>query len=214
MRRGFDYEPVAQESLGRLAEARGVSAWDLAYDALLEDGRSMLYLPITNYSAGSLDAALEMMRHPHTVIALGDGGAHYGLICDAAYPSFVLSHWARDRHGERVAVEEMIKALTSETAAAVGFLDRGLLRPGYLSDLNVIDLDRIRLCRPEVRYDLPAGGRRMVQAADGYIATTKSGVVTYRNGEHTGALPGRLIRGVPAQPVPAYALTDAIQELS
>jgi len=193
---GFDYEPSPSNSLGSVAAAKGISPWALAYDLLVqEDGRTMLYLPVTNYHAGNLDTTLEMMRHPHTIVALGDGGAHYGMICDAAYPSFMLSHWARDRQGARMAVEEIVKALTWDAATAVGLVDRGLLRPGLIADLNIIDLQRVNLKRPEVRYDLPTGARRIAQTADGYLATIKSGVVTYRGGEHTGALPGRLVRG-------------------
>jgi len=191
----FDYEPPPSRSLGAIAAAKGISSSELAYDILLEQGgRTMLYLPVTNYCNGTLDSTLEMMRHPHTVVSLGDGGAHYGLICDAAYPSFMLSHWARDRKGARMAVEEIIKALTSDTAASVGLGDRGLIRPGLIADLNIVDLERIRLNMPEVRYDLPTGARRMAQTADGYLATIKTGIVTYRDGKHSGALPGRLVR--------------------
>ena len=197
----FDYERPLSENIGQIARQKGVSAWELAYDALLEDGGNrLLYLPITNYTEGTLDNALTMMRHPDTIIGLGDGGAHYGLICDATYPTFALTHWVRDRDGERVPVAEMVRALTSTPAASVGLLDRGLLRAGYKADVNVLDLDALRLGRPEVRFDLPSGGRRMMQSAQGYIATIVSGEITYRNGSHTGRLPGRLVRGARAAP--------------
>lgn len=197
----FDYERPLSENIGQIACRKGVSAWELAYDALLEDGGNrLLYLPITNYTEGTLDNALTMMRHPDTIIGLGDGGAHYGLICDATYPTFALTHWVRDRDGERVPVAEMVRALTSTPAASVGLLDRGLLRAGYKADVNVLDLDALRLGRPEVRFDLPSGGRRMMQSAQGYIATIVSGEITYRNGSHTGRLPGRLVRGARTAP--------------
>jgi N-acyl-D-aspartate/D-glutamate deacylase len=197
----FDYERPLNDNIGHRAERLGMSAWELVYDTLLEnEGRRLLYLPITNYTEGSLDAALAMMRHAQTVVALGDGGAHYGLICDASYPTFMLTHWTRDREGERLSAGEAIKMLTADPAAAVGLLDRGFIRPGYKADLNVIDLSALRLGKPEVRYDLPSQGRRILQRAEGYRATILSGQVTYRNGTHTGQLPGRLVRGAQTAP--------------
>ena len=142
-----------------------------------------------------------MMRHPHTILGLGDGGAHVGMICDGSFPTSMLTHWTRDRtRGEKLPLEWVIKAQCRDTAEAVGLNDRGLLKPGYKADVNVIDYDRLTLHRPSVAYDLPAGGRRLVQYADGYEATIVSGEVIYRNGEPTSALPGKLIRGEKAAP--------------
>ena len=192
-----DYEPSPDDRISAVAEARGLPAAELAYDLLLEeDGNRVLYLPITNFADGTLSACLEMMKSDATLIGLGDGGAHYGLICDASYPTFALTHWVRDRKGERLDLSWMINALTRKPALAVGLADRGLIAPGYKADLNVIDFDRLALRRPQVLHDLPAGGRRMVQRASGYHATIVSGVVTYRDGVATGALPGKLVRGV------------------
>jgi N-acyl-D-aspartate/D-glutamate deacylase len=197
----FDYERPLSENLASRAQLSGASVWEVAYDALLEnEGHRLLYLPITNYTEGSLDTALAMMRHSETVVALGDGGAHYGLICDASYPTFVLTHWTRDRDGERLTPAEAIKMLTADPAEAVGLLDRGQLRPGYKGDVNVIDLDAMRLGKPQISYDLPSQGRRILQRADGYRATILSGEVTYRGGKHTGRLPGRLVRGARTEP--------------
>lgn len=199
---GFDYEPPVENSIGSRAAALGVTSSELAYDLLLEnEGKAILYLPVVNYTYGNLGPSLEMMRHPNTVIALGDGGAHYGVTCDASYTTFALTHWVRDRKGERFELPEMVHALTQVPAESVGLFDRGLLRAGYKADLNVIDFDSLRLKPFEVKYDLPAGGRRITQHAEGYHATIVSGKITYREGKPTGALPGRLIRG--AQPQPA-----------
>lgn len=142
----------------------------------------------------SLDSVLEMMKSGQTLVSLGDGGAHYGLICDASIPTFMLSYWARDRKGERLPLPWVVKALTQDTAAIVGLRDRGVLAPGYKADLNLIDFDRLKLHSPTVEHNLPGGGRRLMQKADGYVATIVGGEVTYRNGEATGALPGRLVR--------------------
>jgi N-acyl-D-aspartate/D-glutamate deacylase len=132
---------------------------------------------------------------------LGDGGAHVGMICDGSFPTSMLTHWTRDRtRGEKLPLEWVIKAQSHDTAAAVGLRDRGLLKPGYKADVNVIDYDRLTLHRPKVAYDLPAGGRRLVQYADGYDATIVSGHITYRNGKPTGSLPGKLIRGAQSTP--------------
>jgi len=197
-----DYEPGPERSVAALARESGRSPAEVAYDLLLErDGRGVLYFPFLNYAEGSLDASLEMMRHPDTVLGLGDGGAHVGMISDGSFPTTMLTHWTRDRRrGEKLPLEWVVKAHTSDTARAVGFLDRGVLAPGYKADLNVIDYDRLTLHAPDVAYDLPAGGRRLVQRADGYVATVVSGEITYRDGEPTGALPGRLVRG--PQPAP------------
>lgn len=196
-----NYEPSPESRISALAEARGVTPAEVAYDLLLaDDGRGILYFPVTNFYEGNLDVALQIMRHEDTIVGLGDGGAHYGLICDASYPTFSLTHWVRDREGERLPLAWMVHALTRKPALAVGLCDRGLIAPGYKADLNIIDLDGLRLHRPEVRYDLPGGGRRMIQRADGYVATMVSGQITYRNGVATGALPGRLVRFARSDP--------------
>ena len=192
-----NYEPTADESLGARAAQRNVSPEELAYDWMLQDdGRALILFPFLNYADDNLEPALAMMRHPHTVLGLGDGGAHVGMISDGSFPTSMLTHWTRDRtRGAKLPLEWVIKAQSRDTAAAVGLHDRGLLKPGYKADLNVIDHARLTLHRPKVAYDLPAGGRRLVQYADGYEATVVSGAVTYRNGNATGALPGKLIRG-------------------
>jgi N-acyl-D-aspartate/D-glutamate deacylase len=196
------YEPGPETSVAAEARRRGVEPMALAYDLLLEnDGRALLYLPFLNYSEGSLEPALAMMKHRDTILGLGDGGAHLGTISDASFPTTMLAYWTRDRtRGERLPLPWVVRAHAHETAAAVGLCDRGILRPGYKADVNVIDYDRLTLHPPRIVRDLPAGGRRLVQAADGYTATVVSGQVVYRDGVPTEALPGRLIRG--AQPAP------------
>jgi N-acyl-D-aspartate/D-glutamate deacylase len=199
-----DYSPAPDQRVGSMAAARGVTADDLAYDLLLEnDGSAILQLPITNFCDGTMSASLEQMRNEGNIIALGDGGAHYGLVCDASYPTFCLTHWVRRE--KAFGLPWMIHALTRKPAEWVGFRDRGLIRPGYKADLNVIDYDALTLYRPEVKYDLPGGGRRMIQRADGYAATILSGTVTRRDGEATGCFPGRLIRGEQADRQPLGA---------
>lgn len=191
-----DYEPAPDRSIAALARRLGTSPQAVAYDALLErEGRQLLYLAAANYVDGSLDHCLEMMRHPHTLLGLGDGGAHCGTICDGSYPTFMLTHWARDRRGERLPLPWIVAALSRRTALALGLADRGLVAPGFQADLNVIDLDRLALHAPEVRHDLPAGGRRLVQRARGYVATVVRGEVVRRDDQPTAALPGRLVRG-------------------
>jgi N-acyl-D-aspartate/D-glutamate deacylase len=173
------------------------------YDLLVaHDGQTLLYLPILNYGDGNLDAAGEMLAHPHTVVGLGDGGAHVGTICDASFPTTLLAHWGRDRDAGRLDLPFLVARQTSATARAVGLDDRGVLAPGYRADVNLIDHDRLRARRPEMRYDLPAGGRRFVQRADGYVATLVAGRVTYEHGEARDELPGRLIRGPRPAPIP------------
>ncbi|MGE0384749.1 MAG: amidohydrolase family protein [Gammaproteobacteria bacterium] len=196
-----NYEPRPEESVGARARAAGVQPFEWAYDYLLQnEGRNILLKPGANFRHGNLDSALAMMRDENALVTLGDGGAHVGYVCDASIPTFLLTHWVRDRPGERVPLPWAVNAITARAAAAVGFHDRGVVRPGYKADLNVIDFDRLRLHAPQPRYDLPAGGRRVVQRADGYTATIVAGNVTYRDGEPTAALPGRLVRGT--QPAP------------
>jgi N-acyl-D-aspartate/D-glutamate deacylase len=192
-----DYEQPFEQSVAARARRLGVAPEALAYDLMMErEGRNTLYVTLCNYVHGSLDSSLAMMRHPGAVLGLGDGGAHCGTICDGSHPTFLLTHWVRDRRrGERVPLAWAVKALSRDTAKTVGLLDRGLVAPGYKADLNVIDFDRLRLHPPEVARDLPGGGRRLVQRAEGYRATIVSGAVVYRDGASTGPLPGRLVRG-------------------
>jgi N-acyl-D-amino-acid deacylase len=191
-----NYTPPAAERLDARAAAVGISPLELAYDLLVSgDGRTILFHPGANYSDCSDANMASMLRHENTVIALGDGGAHYGLICDASYTTHALTYWTRDRPGERWPLAWTVQQLTDVPARAVGLGDRGRLAPGYKADLNVIDLDRLRVAAPHPVHNLPGGGRRLVQKAEGYRATIVGGEVTYRDGEFTGALPGRLVRG-------------------
>ena len=198
-----NYEPEPDQSIAARAARESRSPDDVAYELLLQnDGKGILYLPVTNYAAGNLDVVREMIAHPDTLIGLGDGGAHVGIMCDATATSYTLTHWTRDRErGALFPVAFAIKRLTRDNAAAVGLHDRGLLKPGMKADINIIDYDRLVLRGPEIVYDLPAGGKRLVQRTEGFDATIVSGVVVYRDGEATGALPGRLVRG--AQKAPA-----------
>ena len=197
-----DYEPAASTSIAARAQARGVSPKEEAYDRLLDDdGHAMLLVAMGNYENNSLDTVGELLRRDDVILGLGDGGAHYGMICDASFPTFLLAHWARDRVGVRMSVAEVVRELTSVPARVAGLADRGRIAVGYKADLNVIDHDGLRLHRPTIIHDLPAGGRRLDQTADGYIATVVSGEVIVENGEATAARPGKLVRG--RQPAPA-----------
>jgi N-acyl-D-aspartate/D-glutamate deacylase len=197
-----DYEQTTDNTVAALARQRGVDPAELALDHMLtNDGRSMLYLPFLNYADGSLDPSYEMLTHPDAVPGLSDGGAHVGMICDGSFPTYNLTHWTRDRtRGPKLPLERMVKAQTRDTAETVGLYDRGLILPGYRADLNVIDYGRLKLKSPEVAHDLPAGGRRLIQRAEGYVATLVAGEITYRDGEPTDALPGRLLRGAQSAP--------------
>jgi N-acyl-D-aspartate/D-glutamate deacylase len=188
-----NYEPSASDSIAARAARSGYDPVELAYDILA--GGGMLYLTALNYLAGNLDDVHEMLVHPHTLPGLSDGGAHVGTICDGSFPTTLIQHWTRDRAGAKLELPFVVQRQARDTARAVGLHDRGVLRPGYRADLNVIDVDRLRLHRPEMRHDLPAGGRRLVQRADGYRHTFVAGQQTYADGEPTDALPGRLIRG-------------------
>ncbi|MHA3791125.1 amidohydrolase family protein [Sphingomonas sp. YL-JM2C] len=208
-----DYEPSAGSSIAAEAERRAISPAELAFDVLTAgDGTDTLYLPSSNYADGDLEPVLAMMRHRHTVLGLGDAGAHCGAICDASYPTFMLTHWVRDRaQGERLPLAQVVKALSHDTAAMIGLHDRGVLLPGYKADINVIDHAAMALHGPRISFDLPAGGRRLTQEATGYVATIVNGQVVYRHGEHSGALPGELIRGRRAAPDrPASMAMDAM----
>ena len=196
-----NYEPEGSTRLGTRAAREGTTALALALDAMLEnDGRGILMMPSSNYVGGNLDNVRSMITHPHSLIALGDGGAHYGLICDSSFPTFVLTHWVRDRAHGKLPLQWAVRQLSHETANAVGLADRGLIKPGYKADINVIDLDRLHLHAAHVTYDLPTGGRRLKQRVDGFDVTIVSGVITYRNGVASGALPGRLVRGARTAP--------------
>jgi N-acyl-D-aspartate/D-glutamate deacylase len=192
-----DYEQPPEKTLGAQARRQGKKSEELAYDAMLTDeGRGMLYVPFLNYADGNLDATREMLCDPRSVPGLSDGGAHCGIICDASFPTYLLTHWTRDRsRGEKLSIPFVVAVQSRKTALSVGLTDRGLIAPGYKADVNVIDYDRLHLHPPKVHYDLPVGGRRLLQQVDGYDATIVSGVVTQRGGASTGAHPGQLIRG-------------------
>ena len=191
-----DYEPAASESIAAIAERDGRDKWDLFYDLLLEnDGRELLLRPLLGYSNFTQDPIREMVLHPTTALGLGDGGAHVGSICDASIETYMLTHWVRDRsRGERLPLELVVRKMTSDTAALYGMHDRGTIEVAKKADFNVIDLDRLVLHRPEMHHDLPAGARRLLQRADGYVATIVSGDVIMRDGRETGARPGALVR--------------------
>ena len=193
----FDYEPQADASIAARAAAAGLSGDEYAYDLLCRDGGTgFIYLPILNYADGNLDFLEALQHSDDTVNSLSDGGAHCGTICDAASPTFMLQHWVRDRkRGNKISLENAIKRQCRDTARLYGLDDRGILAPGYLADINVIDLDAVKLGKPWLAFDLPAGGKRLLQTAEGYVCTIKTGTVTFRDGKWTGATPGGLIRG-------------------
>ncbi|MBX3479000.1 MAG: amidohydrolase family protein [Caulobacter sp.] len=194
---GLDYEPRAEDSIAAIARASGQSPDAVVYDMLMEnEGRGYIYLPLLNYTEFSFDHIHAMMHDPNTVLSLSDGGAHCGVICDASFPTYMLTHWVRDRaRGPRLPLEKVVSMQTRDTARLYGLNDRGVLAVGMKADINVIDFDQLAIEPPEMVFDLPADGRRMIQKARGYVATVVSGVVTYKNGQATGEMPGRLIRG-------------------
>ncbi len=191
-----DYEPAPESSMAARAAAAGQDVWSYIYDRLIEnEGRNILYSPFANYDDNNLDCCREMILHENTVMGLSDGGAHVGTICDASFITTLFTHWGRDRdRGERIDLPTLVKNQTHDTARAVDLNDRGVIAPGMKADLNVIDFDNLNLSAPEMVQDLPAGGSRFEQKTSGYLATVVSGEITYRNGEATDALPGRLIR--------------------
>jgi len=198
-----NYEPGPEDSVGSAAAraGRADAPHETLYDLLLAGGgTNLLYLPIFNYVDGNLDAVAEMLAHPHTIPGLGDGGAHVGAICDGSFPTTLIAHWGRDRtRGPRFEVPWLVRRQTHDTAEALGLHDRGVLAAGFKADLNVIDMDHLGLGLPRMVYDLPAGGKRLVQGATGYLHTIVAGTEIYRDGAATGQLPGRLVRG-PQQP--------------
>jgi N-acyl-D-aspartate/D-glutamate deacylase len=190
-----DYEPGPENSIASRAAREGQLAANLLYDILTAgDGSNLLYGYITNQVPGDLDVVRELLAHPDTVVGLSDAGAHVGMIADGSFPTTLLAHWGRDRSTGRFPLEQIVRMQTAETASLVGLDDRGTLEVGKRADINVIDIENLRPRRPEMVHDLPAGGRRFVQRADGYRHTFVAGVETYRDGEPTGSLPGRLIR--------------------
>jgi N-acyl-D-amino-acid deacylase len=197
-----DYEPDPRESAEAIARRTGKKPLEVVYDWMMEDdGTGIVYFPIFNYANGHLDHMREMLTHPRTRLGLGDGGAHCGVICDASIPTFMLAYWARDRRrGETIPLERMVHKQTRHTAEIYGLLDRGLVAPGMRADLNVLDFDTLGIDAPKVVYDLPAGGRRLIQRARGYVATVCAGEVVLEHDTLTGARPGRLIRGRQADP--------------
>jgi N-acyl-D-aspartate/D-glutamate deacylase len=195
-----DYEPAPDASIAARATRAGVSPEAMAYEVMMaDDGRGVLYLPVTNFAAGNLDVVRDMIADPNTLLGLGDGGAHVGVMCDATATSYTLTHWTRDRRrGDLFPLAWTVKRLTADNAHAIGLRDRGVLAVGRKADLNLIDYDRLRLRAPRIQYDLPAGGKRLTQRTEGFRATIVSGQVVYRDGEASGALPGRLVRGARA----------------
>ncbi len=189
-----NYEPQREDSIGAIGAREGRSPQEVAYDMLLEDeGRGLIYTPISNYANYNLDASEGMLANPNAIMGLGDGGAHVGFILDAGYPTWLITYWNKKRG--RFDLPETIRRLTSDTAGAAGLHDRGVIARGKKADLNVLDYDRMDFGRPYVVHDLPAGGKRLMQKAHGYTATVVSGQVTFRDGEATGTLPGKLVRG-------------------
>jgi N-acyl-D-amino-acid deacylase len=193
----IDYEPDATRSVADVAARRGITAMTVIAEELCADaGTGMLYTPFFNYAYGDLSMTHDVLAHPHTRNGLSDAGAHCGAICDGGTPTFMLTHWVRDRsRGPRLALEHVVHRQTRQSALLYGLADRGLVAPGYKADLNVIDLDALRFDRPRMAYDLPAGGRRLVQRGSGYAATVCSGTLTVADDEFTGDLPGLLVRG-------------------
>lgn len=198
MRDGYaDYEPAREQSIAVIAREKGLAPAEIVYDMMMDnEGQGYIYLPVLNYANQNFDHIYEMFNNPNTVVSLSDGGAHCGVITDASMPSFLLSHWVRDRQrGARIDLAAAVKAQTQDTAELYGLHDRGVIAEGKKADLNVIDLDVLSLQAPEMVFDLPAGGRRLIQQVSGYLYTIVSGEITYQDGTPTGAMPGKLIRG-------------------
>ncbi len=198
-----DYEPGPEKSVEGISKRAGQNPREIVYDALMQDnGEGIVYFPLFNYSNGSFDVLAELIAHPRTGLSLSDGGAHCATIADASIPTFMITHWTRDRtRGRKFAVEDMVRMQTRDTAKLFGLNDRGLLAPGYRADVNVIDYEKLALGRAHMAWDLPTGAKRYVQGAEGYVATICGGTPTYENGEATGALPGKLLRGQQSAPL-------------
>ena len=198
-----DYEPDPKtDSIAARAEQTGKQPLEYAYDVMTRnDGSGFVYIPIANYRAGDFSVIRTLLTTPNVVVSLADGGAHCTRICDAATPTFMLAHWARDRtRGEKLPLETVVRALSRDPATSYGLFDRGILNEGYLADINVIDFENLRLPAPYRAFDFPAGGQRLLQQAEGYVATIKRGQVIFRGGRHCGTFPGQVIRG--SQPEP------------
>jgi N-acyl-D-aspartate/D-glutamate deacylase len=191
-----DYEPAPDTSVAAVAAASGRRPEEVVLDLLLErGGTALVFAPLASYVECNHEAIREMITHPRTVLGLSDGGAHCGLICDASMPTYLLTHWVRDRsRGPRLPIEQVVSLQTSRTARTYGLTDRGTIETGMRADLNLVDLDGLRLHAPEMVFDLPAAGRRLVQRVDGYVATFVRGVQTFAHGESTGERPGQLVR--------------------
>jgi N-acyl-D-aspartate/D-glutamate deacylase len=190
-----DYEPSEDRCVANIAERSNRTAEEVAYDYLTEGLDHFLYCPVSNYVNGDLETTREMFLDSGTLCGLSDGGAHVGSVVDASMPTYLLTHWARDRsRGPKLPIETVVKAQTAETASFFGMTDRGRLTPGMRADVNLIDHDNLRIHAPHLEHDLPAGGKRLLQGADGYVATMVAGETVFENGEHTGLLPGKLVR--------------------
>ena len=191
-----NYEPLPEDSIAGIAKARGQDVMEVMYELLVDnDGKELFYQPLGGYQGFSLEGQKKLLEHPNVLFGLSDGGAHCGVIADAGMPTFIMTHWGRDRtRGDLMSLEFIVESLTSKTAKAFGMFDRGEISEGKIADINIIDFDTLQLHRPEAVFDLPAGGRRLVQRADGYEMTIKAGEVIFKAGEHTGALPGKLVR--------------------
>jgi len=191
-----NYEPEPESSFESIAKKQNISPQEVVYDCLLEkEGKALIYHPLFNYLPGNLDYVETMLNHPYSISGLGDAGAHCGAISDASFPTTLIQHWGRDRkRGKKIPLEKLISMQTHETSRLLGIKDRGVLKEGYKADINVIDFENLTLHEPEVVYDLPAGGRRLVQRASGYEYTIVSGQIAFKDGESTGVLNGRLIR--------------------
>jgi N-acyl-D-aspartate/D-glutamate deacylase len=190
-----DYEPTADQSIAAIAARTNHTPDEIAYDYLTEASDRFLFFPVVGYVHGDHEQIRELLLDPATLLGLSDGGAHVGQIVDAGLPSYMLSHWGRDRQrGPGMPLEQLVKMQTSETADFFGFRDRGRLKAGLRADLNLIDFDKLRLHQPEIVHDLPTGARRLVQRVDGYRATLVAGVPIFEHGQDTGARPGRLVR--------------------
>lgn len=192
-----NYEPDAEDSVAGVAKKLGKTSLEAMYDLLVDnDGKELFYQPLGGYVGYNLDAQRMLMQHPKVIMGLSDGGAHCGVIADAGMPTFIMTHWGRDRSkGDTLPLEFLVRSLTRKTAEAYDMMDRGLIKEGLIADINIIDFEKLNLHRPEAIYDLPTGGKRLVQGVDGYDYTIKSGQVTFEHGDHTGNLPGGLVRG-------------------